>query len=71
LAISSGSHQAQHCQPDQEAVRGRSDAAAEGYGQSLALRLRQFVDVLHQRGAQLMQAGERELHIGLNADQVD
>ena len=49
----------------------RSDAAAEGHRQRLALRFRQFIDVIHQRRAQLLQAGERELHIGLNACHVD
>ena len=67
LIIGGGRHQAQHRQPDQEAVRGRPDAAAESDVQRLALRFRQLVDVIHQRRAQLLQAGECELHIGLNA----
>ena len=71
LVIGGGRHQAQHCQTDQETVRGRPDAAAERHGQCLALRFRQFVDVIHQRRAQLLQAGECELHIGLHACHVD
>ena len=67
LIVVGGRHQAQHSQPDQEAVRGGSDTAAESHGQRLALRFRQFVDVIHQRRAQLLQAGEGQLHIGLNA----
>ena len=71
LVVGGGRHQAQHRQPDQETVRGRPDTAAERYVQRLALRFRQFVDVIHQRRAQLLQAGECELHIGLNACHLD
>ena len=45
LVVGGGGHQAQHRQPDQETVRRRSDAAAEGDVQRLALRFGQFIEV--------------------------
>ena len=67
LAVRGGGHQAEHREPDQEPVRGRPDAAAEGHRQRFALRLGQFVFVIHQRRAQLLQAREGEFHVGLHA----
>ena len=49
--MSGGGHQAQRRQSDEETVRGRPDTAAESYGQSFALRFRQFLDMIHQRRA--------------------
>ena len=67
LVVGGGGHQAQHGQPDQETVRGLPGAAAERDVQRLALRFRQFIEVVHQRRAQLLQPGECELHVGLHA----
>jgi hypothetical protein len=63
LFIGGGRHQAQHGQPDQETIRRGSNTAAEGHGQGFALRFGQFVDVIHQRRAKLLKAGECQLHI--------
>ena len=71
LVVGGGRHQAQHGQPDQEAVRGRADSAAEGDVQRFALRFWQFIDVSHQRRAQLLQAREGQLHVGLHACHLD
>ena len=70
LVVGGGGHQAQHRQPDQEAVRGRPDSAAESDVQRLALWFGQLVEVVHQRRAQLLQPGECELHVGLHAGHV-
>ena len=71
LIGSGGGHQAQHGQPDQESVRRRSATAAECDVQRFALGFRKFVEVIEQRRAQLLQTGEGEFHIGLDARHVD
>ena len=58
--------QAQHCQTDQKAVRCISRAEPERGTQRIALRPRQRVEPIQHLPAQLMQAGERKLHFGLD-----
>ena len=59
--------QAQHGQADQEPVRRRPRAHAEHGAQGIALRGRQRLQAVQHRRAQLMQSGERELHLRLDA----
>jgi hypothetical protein len=59
--------QAQHGEPDEQAVRRRPVAQAEGGGQRVALRRRQRCEPILERGAELLQAGERDLGLGLHA----
>ena len=63
--------QAQHGQADQEPVRGGPGAEAEHGLQRLTLRTRQPVQVIQKRLAQLLQPGERQLHLGLDACGTD
>jgi hypothetical protein len=60
-------HQAEHGQPDQETIRGRSRGQAEGHPQRVPLRRGQVAGVIQHGRAQLMQAGEGQLHLGLDA----
>jgi hypothetical protein len=64
------SHQAQHCQPDEKAVRRLPEAAAKSDVQRFALRFGQLVKVIQQRCAELLQPCERKFHIGLHAGHV-
>ena len=59
--------QAEHGDAEQEAVGRRARAQAEGGAQRVALWSRQRVEAVEQRCAQLVQAGERQLHLGLDA----
>ena len=59
--------QAQHSQPDQETVRRVSIAQTEGGGQRSTLRTGKTIETFDHRHAQLVQPGERHLHLGLNA----
>ncbi len=61
------SQQAEGGQPDQEPVRRRARAHAERGPQRLQLRTRQHAQPVQQRRAQLMQPGERQLHLRLHA----
>jgi len=63
--------QAQHGQADQEPVRGGPGAQAERCLQRRTLRTRQPVQVIQKRLAQLLQPGERQLHLGLHARGTD
>ena len=58
--------QAQHRQPDQEPVRRRPGGQAERDPQRVALRNRQMPGAAQHRRAQLMQAREGQLHLGLH-----
>jgi hypothetical protein len=55
--------QSQHRQPDQEPVRRTPGAHPERDPQRVALRGRQALQPVQQRRAQLMQAGEGQLHL--------
>ena len=59
--------QAEHGQADQEPVRRRPGAEPERGTQRLVLRGRQAPGPAQQRGAQLVQAGEGQLHLRLHA----
>ena len=59
--------QAQDGQTDQEAIRGVAVAQPEGRAERVALRAGQALQAIHERRAQLLEAGERELHLGLDA----
>ena len=59
--------QAQHRQPDEEAIRRVAGAQPERRAQRVALRAGKRVELLEQRRAQLMQPRERDLHLGLDA----
>ena len=59
--------QAEHRQPDEEAVRRLPRPQAKRRAKRIALRTRQLLQPVQHRRAQLLQPGERELHLGLNA----
>ena len=59
--------QAQHRQPDQERIRGRAGAQAEHDLERLGLRSRKPTPPIEHRRAELMQAREGQLHLGLDA----
>ena len=67
LLLGDVGQQAQDRQADQEAIRRRTGAQAERRAQRVALRARQMPETAEHRRAQRMQAGERELHLGLDA----
>ena len=67
LLLGGVGQQAQDRQPDEEAIRRRSGAQAERRAQRVALRARQMLETAEHGRAQRMQAGERELHLGLDA----
>ena len=52
---------------DAEPVRRRAGFDPERDGEGIALRTWQSVDLVEERRAQLMEHGERELHLGLDA----
>jgi len=58
--------QAQHGQADQEPVRRRPRTQAECGPERITLRNRQTLQAIQHRRAQLMQPGERELHLRLD-----
>jgi hypothetical protein len=62
--------QAEYGQAHQEPVRGRAGAEAERGLQGLALRLGQTAEPVQHRRAQLMQAGEGQLHLRLDPDRA-
>ena len=59
--------QGQDGQPHQEAVGRGAGPQAEGRPEGVALRAREPVQPLQVRAAELVQAGVRELHLGLDA----
>ena len=63
--------QAEHGQPDQEAVRRRTGAQAEGRAERILLRRGNVVEPVQQRRAQLVQAGEGQLRLRLDACRPD
>ena len=58
--------QTQHRQPDEEPIRGLAASQAEHDLHGLPLRRRKPLQPVEQRPAQLMQAGEGQLHIRLD-----
>ncbi len=67
LLLGDVGQQAQHGQADQEAVRGRAGADAERGPQRILLRHRKPLNPVKHRRAQLLQPGERQLHLRLDA----
>jgi hypothetical protein len=59
--------QPQHAKADEEPVGRTAAAQAEGHPQRVGLRLRQLPEMFHQRRAHLLQRGEGELHLRLDA----
>ena len=68
LLLSHRRQQTERRQTDQQAIRRRPSTEAEDDVQRVVLGAGQGIEVAEQRRAELMQAGERELHLGLNAD---
>ena len=62
--------QAQHGQRDQEAVGRVAGRQAQRHAQRVALGLREPVEPREHRRAELMDPGERQLHLGLDARDV-
>ena len=56
----------QRGQPHEKAVRRWARAEAEHRGKGVALRIRQVIDSIHHRRAELMKPAVRELHLGLD-----
>ncbi len=67
LLLGDVGEQAQHRQPDHEAIRRRARVGPERGAQRVALRDREPAQAAEHRRAQRVQAGERELHLGLDA----
>ena len=59
--------QAQHREPDEEPVRRRAVVEAEGRREGIALRWRQPLEAVEERPAELVEPGEGQLHLGLDA----
>jgi hypothetical protein len=66
LPFSDGRHQAQHGQAHQELVRRGPGTHAERGPQSFTLRQRHRLQPVQHRRAQLVQPGERQLHLRLD-----
>ena len=56
----------QGSEPDEESIGRFTRAQAEGRGERVALGVRQLRETIQHRQAELMQAGERKLHLGLD-----
>ena len=67
LCLGRVGEQAQDRQGHQEAIGRTAHLQPERRAQRIALRERQPVGAVQQRRAQVMQAGEGELHLGLHA----
>ena len=67
LALRNVGQQAQHRQTHEETVGRLTGTESERSTESVALRARQVFQPVQHRRTQLMQAGERELHLGLHA----
>jgi hypothetical protein len=63
--------QGQHRQPDQESVRRLSSADPERCLEGLRLRRRQPLKTVEKGVAQLMNPGERKLHLRLDAGRAE
>ena len=59
--------QAQGRQADEEPIRGVAVTQPERRAQRVALRAGKALEAIHERRAELMQPGERELHLRLDA----
>lgn len=63
--------QTQHRQPDEEPIWGGAGANPEYDLERLALRIRERPQAIEHRSAQLMQAGEGQLHLRLHPHRSD
>jgi hypothetical protein len=70
LLLGDRRQQAQHCQPDQEAIGRLPGAQSERHAERLALRLGNPGQPIEHWRAHLLQGGERELHLRLDADRA-
>ena len=62
-----GRQQAEHGESDQEPVRDVTRCEAQGDVQRVLLGLRERVELVEHRRTELMDPGERELHLRLHA----
>ena len=62
-----GRQQAEHGESDQEPVRDVTGCEAQGDIQRVLLRLRERVELVEHRRAELVDPGERQLHLRLHA----
>lgn len=62
--------QAEHREPDHEPVRGRAGSEPEHRRERPALRVRNPLHPIQQRHTELMQSGEHQFHLGLDADRA-
>lgn len=67
LALGDLGEQRHSAEGDEEAVGRVTGGEAERHAQGALLGLWQAVELPEQRGAELMQPGERQLHLGLDA----
>ena len=67
LLLGDVGQEAQHRQPDKEAICSLADRQAEGRAECLVLRARETTEVRQQRRAQLVHAGECQFHLRLHA----
>jgi hypothetical protein len=63
--------QAQDRERHEEVLRGTAVVEPERLAQRVSLRAREPAQPVEHRAAELMQAGERELHLGLHAGRSD
>ena len=68
MSVRQLSKQSQDGETEQKPVRRITFGQPECHLQRVALRCRQLPDAVQQRRAQLVQAGKREFHLGLDAD---
>lgn len=67
LLLGNFSQQPEDCQPHLEPIRWWAGAKTERDLHGLALRTREALERVEHRPEQLLQAGERKLHVGLHA----
>ena len=68
LLLGDVGQQAQKSQPDQEAVRGVAGLQTERRAERVALWSGKVIEPIEERRTHLVQPGEREFHLGLDAD---
>jgi hypothetical protein len=61
-----GGQEAEHSESDQEPLRDVTGCEAQGDIQGVPLRLGEPVELVEQRRAELMDPGERQLHLRLH-----
>jgi hypothetical protein len=67
LLLGHGRQQAEHSQGDEEPVRSTSGRPPQSDAQRVTLSPWKSIETSKHRRAQLMHAGERQLHLGLDA----